>query len=97
MIQTGSGSNALSKLANTCSLSRHQMYVSSRCNLFLEAEQPGYVKSDLAVSQRLSPWVSLTINVNNLGNSFGSESDYAANEGLGRTSNIGLSLRFPKR
>src|SRR5690606_20716178 len=57
---------------------------------------PGYVKSNLSASHRLSPSVSATLHVNNLGNSYGSEVGFI-NPTLGRQTSLGVSLRFPQQ
>ena len=57
--------------------------------------KPGYVKSDFAMSQRLTNGATFLVNVVNLGNNFASDAGTLIPT-LGRQTSFGLSLKFPK-
>jgi len=75
--------------------SRIQMYLPRKRSVSTVLPQPAYVKTDIAASQRLTPWASFTVNIINLSNSFHGESIYFE-PALGRQTSFGISLRTPR-
>jgi outer membrane receptor for ferrienterochelin and colicin len=92
----GSANRSSSDYSTAFSQLRLMVYTPRATGFQSQMVNPGYVKSDVTASHRLSSALSATFNVTNLGNNFGN--DYRNMwPTLGRQTALGLSLRYPSK